>query len=273
MNEMIPVDDKKTELIKNTICREASHEELEIFLHVCARTGLDPFMRQIYPVMRNVKISRNPDKWGKVMIIQTGIDGFRLIAERTQKYTPGREPTFVYDAHKKMLSATSYVKKLTSDGQWHEVAATAYFEEYVQKDKDGNPSDFWRRMPHLMLAKCAESLALRRAFPAELSGIYTSDEMSQADTIDLPTTPPAISPPPPVDENVTEEQLLTIQSKADLLPKEEIEAILKARNLKSFAEVKKKQFQACVELLEGEAKKALEKELSMTDKAPWEDQQ
>ena len=76
------------------------------------------------------------------------------------------------------MSATAYVKKLAG-GQWHVVAATAHYSEYVQKKKDGGITSMWLK-PHIMLGKCAEALALRRAFPAELSGVYTPDEMAQA---------------------------------------------------------------------------------------------
>ena len=168
--------DSRKDLLKRTICKGASDDELELFFMVCKRTGLDPFMKQIYPIPRwDPKANRN------VITMQTSIDGFRMIAERTGNYCPGREPTHQYDENKRIVSSTSYVKKRTSDGTWHEVAATAYYQEYVQKSKDGNPSKFWAQMPHLMIAKCAEALALRRAFPAELSGLYTSDEMNQAD--------------------------------------------------------------------------------------------
>jgi phage recombination protein Bet len=168
--------DSKKDLLKRTIFKGASDDELELFFMVCKRTGLDPFMKQIYPVPRwDKNANRN------VMTMQTSIDGFRLIAERTGRYCPGREPMHNYDENKRIVSATAYVKKLTSDGTWHEVAATAYYQEYVQKGKEGNPSKFWAQMPHLMIAKCAEALALRRAFPAELSGIYTKDEMNQAE--------------------------------------------------------------------------------------------
>lgn len=167
--------ESKKDLIKRTICKGSTDEELELFLLVCKKTGLDPFMKQIYPVKRWSTTENR-----EVMSMQTSIDGFRLIAERTGNYSPGKEPTFTYDKDGKIISATSYVKKRTSDGTWHEVAASAYFEEYVQRKKEGRPTQFWERMPHVMLSKCAESLALRKAFPAELSGIYTQDEMSQS---------------------------------------------------------------------------------------------
>lgn len=162
-------DDKKIELLKNTVCMNATDDELELFLHVCNRTGLDPFRNQIYAIKRKGK-----------MTIQTAIDGFRLIAERSGKYSPGREPTYGYDIQGKLKSATSFIKKQTSDGSWHEVSATAFWDEYVQ-EYNGSVGQFWKKMPHTMLAKVAEAIALRKAFPADLSGLYTTEEMDQAD--------------------------------------------------------------------------------------------
>jgi len=175
---------EKIELLKKTICKGASDDQFNLFLHACNRCGLDPFMKQIYAVLR-----KNKDG-SMQMTIQTSIDGYRLIAERTGKYAPGREPHYVYNENKEIVSATSYLKKQTADGTWHEISASAYYEEYVQKFKNYNtqkdePSNFWAKMPHLMLAKCAEALALRKAFPAELSGVYTEDEMSQADIVTI----------------------------------------------------------------------------------------
>ena len=155
---------EKIELLKNTVCKGSSNDEFQLFLHVCRKTGLDPFMRQIYSIPR-----------GSQRTIQTGIDGLRLIAERTTRYSPGKETLFVYDANGKIISATSYVKKQTLDGTWHEVSATAFFEEF------NAGTNFWKKMPNNQLAKCAEALALRKAFPAEMSGIYAQEEMDQAD--------------------------------------------------------------------------------------------
>jgi phage recombination protein Bet len=162
--ELVQFNTEQVALIKNYLCKGINDEELKLFSAVCKKTGLDPFMKQIYAVKRKDQ-----------MTIQTSIDGYRLIAERTGRYCPGRESTYVYDGDK-LVCATSYVKKQTSDGTWHEVAASAYFDEY----KPAYSNQFWESKKHVMLAKCAESLALRKAFPNELSGLYSEDEMEQA---------------------------------------------------------------------------------------------
>jgi phage recombination protein Bet len=173
-SESIDWESKKA-LIKRTYMKGASDDELDLFGNICKRTGLSPEMKQIHPVPRfDAKLGK------EVFTFQVSIDGFRVIAERTGRYAPGAESKYEYNDKKELICATAYVKKLTLDGTWHEVAATAFYDEYVQLKKDGTPSQFWDRMPHVMLAKCAESLALRKAFPAELSGIYTQEEMTQA---------------------------------------------------------------------------------------------
>lgn len=166
--------ESQIELIKNTLCPGITNDELKLFGFACKNSGLCPFIKQIYPV------KRGKGDYSK-MTIQTGIDGYRLIAERSKKYIPGQEPEFKYLKDGRLFSATAYVKKLASDGSWHVVAATAFYDEYVQVKQDGSPNSMWAKMPRAMLAKCAEALALKKCFPAELSGIYSEEEMSQAD--------------------------------------------------------------------------------------------
>jgi hypothetical protein len=72
----------------------------------------------------------------------------------------------------------------------------AYWAEYVQTTRDKQtgktrPTAMWSRMPHVMLAKVAEAIALRKAFPEDMAGLYTNDEMAQA-------TPAPTPPPKPV---------------------------------------------------------------------------
>lgn len=160
---------EQIDLIKQTVCKGASDAELQFFLCVCVRTCLDPFMKQIYSIPRSGQRT-----------IQVSIDGSRSIADKTNRYMPGRKSTFDYTSTGELLSSTSYVKKMAADGSWHEIEGEAKWSEY---NPGNNP--LWKKMPHTMLAKCAEALALRKAFPSHLSGIYTKEEMDQADSNDV----------------------------------------------------------------------------------------
>lgn len=179
---------KQLDILKNSICKGVTNDEFEVFLMACTKTQLDPFMKQIYAIKRKCK--KSDGTWGESMTIQTSIDGYRLIAERTGRYAPGPEPTYVSDDKGNLIASTAYIKKMTMDGTWHTVSASAYLSEYMQTYKDKNtgqqiPTGLWINMPRTMLAKCAESQALRKAFPAEMSGVYTKEEMEQADQADL----------------------------------------------------------------------------------------
>lgn len=181
---------EQIELLKNTIGKQANmtDDELRLFLHVCQRSGLDPFAKQIYPIRR---------KQGDSFVVthQVAIDGYRAVAERSGNYAPGKEASFVYDKENKLVSATAYINKKVGD-RWFEVASTAHLEEYIPKTWDSKAAVWkisnalWEKMPHVMLAKCAESAVLRKAFPNELSGTYTNEEMEQA-----PSMKPAVSMP------------------------------------------------------------------------------
>jgi phage recombination protein Bet len=143
-------DHAKVELVKDTIAKGASDDELMLFLSLAQRSGLDPFSRQIYLIERRQNVD---GQWRTSRQPQTGIDGLRLIADRTGNYAPGRAPTYTYDTAGQLHSATAYILKYVR-GQWHEVAATAHYEEYVQTKKDGTPTQMWADKPHIMLAKC-----------------------------------------------------------------------------------------------------------------------
>lgn len=171
---------EEIDLVKQTICRGATDTELALFLQQCKRTGLDPFSRQIHAVKRwDATAGR------EVMSIQTGIDGFRLIAERTGKYAGNDDPVFDREDAPHPNKATVTVWKIV-DGLRVPFSRSARWSEFVQTKKGGEVTRFWSKMPYLMLGKVAEALALRAAFPQELSGLYTSDEMQQADDEEQP---------------------------------------------------------------------------------------
>lgn len=158
------------DLIKRTMAKGATDDELQLFLHQAQRTCLDPLAKQIYFTKRKSKTG--PDQ----VTIITGIDGYRCVAARTGLYAGNDDPIFE-DGTEFPKKATATVYKIVQKKKVS-FTASARWSEYYPGDRLGF---MWKKMPHTMLGKCAEALAIRKAFPAELSGIYTKDEMTQAD--------------------------------------------------------------------------------------------
>lgn len=176
------MDPKQIELIKATVAKGATNDELKLFLHVCQKTGLDPFTRQIYCIER--KFYENKIEKRK-METQISIDGQRVVAERSGKYQGqvgpfwcGEDGVWKDSWLAKEFPAAAKVGVLKA-GFKEPLYAVAHFCEYAGRKKDGDLTKMWAEKSALMIAKVAEALALRKAFPQDLSGLYTSEEMPE----------------------------------------------------------------------------------------------
>jgi phage recombination protein Bet len=170
-------------LQQSGISNDVTPAELSGFLHLCQRTQLDPFSRQIY------LIGRKDKRAGRVVFTpQTGIDGYRVIAHRVvaeSRENFGYEDTQWCDTSGRwrdvwLANEPPAAARVTVIRNGHRFPAIALFREYAQT-WDGKPTGLWGKMPAGQLAKCAEALALRKAFPHDLAGVYTAEEMAQAD--------------------------------------------------------------------------------------------
>lgn len=175
---MLEFSEEQRRLIRDTYANGASDSEFAVLLEIAKARRLNPFTRQIHFVKRYDK-QKQRDVWAA----QASIDGLRAVAERTRLYDGQDEPVYEYDHEGKLMCCR--VKVWRKD--WSRpVVGIAYYSEYVQVTRDGGPNSFWKEKPHVMLAKCAEALALRKAFPEDAGGLYCPEELG-GDAPQLPS--------------------------------------------------------------------------------------
>lgn len=168
--------DKQIAALRSIGLENATNAEMAVFLSYCQRTGLDPFARQIYMIARGGRYT-----------IQASIDGLRIVAQRSGEYAGQTAPMWANE-HGEWFDVWLWDEPPAAAkigvyrrGFAEPLVSVARFDSYCPLTKAGKPSGLWATMPDVMIAKVAEALALRRAFPNDLSGIYSSDEMEQAD--------------------------------------------------------------------------------------------
>lgn len=213
MNQIVPIRNgtdytgAQVALIKRTVAKDTNTDEFDLFMAVAKMKALDPFSKQIAAIVFN---KNKPEK--RNMSIITTIDGMRAIAARSGRYRPDEdEPDYTVDATEKgplnpkglvKAKVRIWIADAMNAGGWKPATGVAYWEEFapIKDEWAENPQTGkykptgeqtldtggnWGKMPRIMLAKCAEAQALRKAFPEDLSGLYEAAEMDRAQVLDV----------------------------------------------------------------------------------------
>lgn len=183
--------DDQRKMIRETYAAGTDDSTFAVLMEIARLRRLNPITGQCHFVSRphNFGTDDSP-RWGKKWSVQVAIDGFRAKAEEHPAYDGQSEKVFTYSTDGRQLISCR-VEVYRKDRK-HPFVATCYYDEYVQTKKNGEPVKMWLTKRHIMLGKCTEAAALRMAFPDELGGLYTEDEM--------PPEEKEINPMPPKQE-------------------------------------------------------------------------
>lgn len=162
-------NDEQRKIIRDSYANGASDTEFAVLMEVAKSRRLNPLLRQIFFVKR-----WDSEKRCEVWASQVSIDGMRAIAERTGLYDGQDEPQFENGKNGELLCCR--VRVYRKDWSRPSVGV-AYFTEFAQTKRDGGLTHMWGNKPHVMLAKCAEAQAIRRAFPEDTSDLYIEEEI------------------------------------------------------------------------------------------------
>jgi phage recombination protein Bet len=179
----LSITDEHRKLAKSTVAKDLTDAEFEMYIYNCRRQGIHPLDGMLVPIKRN-----DSEAGGKKLTFVTTVDLLRSRAAESGEYAGSEEPIFEYDetgTAKNPLKATVSVWRIVQ-GQRCMFTASARWEEFYPGDRQGF---MWKSKPHVMLGKCAEAQALRKAFPKELAGIYASEEILEPEPLPEPVRP------------------------------------------------------------------------------------
>lgn len=149
-------------------------EDLKRFMIISSQFGVNPFKNEIYATYI---WNKSTEREELTPIIS--IHGLRKLARRGGKYSHTGTAEITKSADGQLESVTVPVFGLVNGEPKEFTKYTAFYEEFVQKNKDDKPKSTWAKMPIVMLTKCAEANAIRQAF--DISGIYIEEEISRED--------------------------------------------------------------------------------------------
>jgi phage recombination protein Bet len=178
--------------LKSSLYPGASSASVLMVIDYCAARKLDPLKRPCHIVPIEVKVG---DKYEWREIVMQGIYELRTTAQRTGQYLGHSVPEYGPITTLKGVTApewcaiTFYRAHPSIEGDRIEFPITTFFREVVATNREGKPNARWSRAPVQMLTKCCEAAGLREAFPDEIGGEHTAEEMEGQRAPDVPAVP------------------------------------------------------------------------------------
>lgn len=183
--------------VRQTFCQNATDQEVQMFLALCASQRLNPWTREAYLV----KYGSGPAS------IITSRSAIQKRADSNPEYEGVEVGVVVLNAQGAIehRPGEAYYKALGERllGGWakaHRKGRKPYYSE-VPLDEYNTGKSNWAKMPGTMITKVAEMHALRGAFPQEFQGMYGAEEMAQATEVqaevEVPQQAPANPTPTP----------------------------------------------------------------------------
>jgi len=168
----------------NNLFPGAKSESVIMVWDYCAARKLDPLKKPCHIVPMRVRVG---DDFIWRDVVMPGIYEYRTTATRTGLYMGHSKPEYgeIVEVYGKMVPESCSITVY----RWSEAAkqrceypVTLWFVESCATTKDKKTQDIvlndrWSKAPRQMLTKCVEAAALREAFPDELGGTHTADEM------------------------------------------------------------------------------------------------
>lgn len=174
--------------LMNSLYPGAKGESVLLVWDYCAARKLDPLKKPCHIVPMEVKVGDNKYEWRDV--VMPGIYELRTTAQRTGDYLGHSEPAYGEEVEIKGVKAPAWCAM--SMYRWHAESKTkvefpvrVFFKEVVATKRDGSPNARWSKAPIQMLTKCCEAAGLREAFPDEIGGEHTAEEMDGQRAIDI----------------------------------------------------------------------------------------
>ncbi len=179
-----------------TLCQSlypgADPKSVLLVIDYCAARKLDPLKKPAHIVPMEVKDART-GKYEWRDVVMPGIYELRTTAQRTGVYLGHSKPEYGPEEECRGVKAPAWCEFTVY--RWNEKAGRqvdypirVYFREVVATNRDGKANARWSRAPIQMLEKCLEAKGLREAFPDELGGEQTMEEMDGQRAIDMSAT-------------------------------------------------------------------------------------